>query len=210
MMELLHTQNVLRLNGNYMRIGWSTVAEAFCMLMGEQKDGAPPALGVEVIYPYDEFNVPQTDKYSYINTWEWEYWMELAPRKGDLDKVIHTSKRIIRIPTIIVCPKFHMMPTKEQRPTKTAIRRRDGNKCQYTGVELTNKTFTLDHVIPRSKGGKDTWENLASCHKDFNFKKGDKYNHEIGAKLAKKLVAPKDIPLCALVTGNFHPDHNHF
>jgi 5-methylcytosine-specific restriction endonuclease McrA len=216
-MDILHTPHILRLNGNYMRLGWSTPVEAFCMLMGESKDGSPPALALDIHYEYDSFGMPITDKMESFDRLDWEYWMILEPRKGDLDKVIHTSKRIIRIPTVIICPKFSIMPLKDQKPTPRAIRKRDGNRCQYTGVELTHKTFSIDHVVPKSQwrkmgrqGSPDTWENLVAAHKEFNSKKGNQFNHEIGAKLLKKPVAPKQIPICALHTESYHPDHSHF
>lgn len=201
---------VLRLNANFMRLGWSTIEQAFCMMMGTAEDGAPPALALDVAYSYDEYGKPITDSYSYMNTVAWEDWLTLEPRRGDLDSVIHTSKRIIRVPTVLVCSHYHQMPKKNLKPSPRAIKERDGNRCQYTGVQLTNQTFSLDHVIPRSKGGKDTWENLVAAHKEFNSKKGDKFNHEIGAKLLKQPRAPKEIPLSNLVKGNYHPDHNHF
>lgn len=210
MSDILHQATILQVNANYMRLGWTTPAAAFCMLMGEEKDGSAPALALDIHYEYDEYGKPMTDRDPVFDRLEWEYWMMLDPRRGDLDKVIHTSKRIIRIPTVIVCSKYFLMPMKEQKISKTNIRRRDGNRCLYTGVELTNKTFSLDHITPRSKGGKDTWENLASCHKDVNSKKGDKSNDEAGLKLLKKPVAPKSIPMCSLVVGNFHPDHVWF
>lgn len=209
-MSELHIPSVLRLNSNYMRIGWSTPAEAFCMLMGESKDGSPPALALDIHYEYDSFGMPMTDKMVTFDRLDWEYWMILDPRKGDLDKVIHTSKRVIRIPTIVVCPHYSLMPKKDLKPSPKAIRQRDGNRCQYTNVELTRATFSLDHVVPRSKGGKDSWENLVAAHKDVNSRKGDRFNHEAGLKLAKQPKAPKAIPMCNLVQGNHHPDHRHF
>ena len=209
MSNILKIPSVLRLNACHMRLGWSTPQEAFCMLMGG-KDGEPPALALDIHYKYDEFGVPILDKMESFDQLEWEYWMMLEPRRGDLDSVIHTSKRIIRIPTVIVCTNFHTMPLKDQKPTKAGIRRRDGNKCLYTGVTLTNSTFSLDHIKARSRGGRDEWTNLASCHKDVNSKKGNKTNEEAGLRLLKKPLAPKPIPLCVLVSENKHPDHYHF
>lgn len=207
----LHQRTVLRLNASYMRLGWSTPAEAFCMMMGEAVDGSAPALALDVHYEYDEYGKPMLDNNpKNFDRVDWEYWMELGPRRGDIDKVIHTSKRIIRIPTIIVCAHFHLMPMKDQKVSKTAVRKRDGNRCQYTGVELTNKTFSLDHVVPRSKGGRDNWENLVSCHKDVNFRKANRFNHEAGLKLLKQPKAPKSMPLCHMVQGGYHPDHKWF
>lgn len=191
-----------------MRLGWATGAEALTAMMGEGKDGSPPALGINIHYEYDEFGKPITDKMAGFERLEWEYWMLLDPRRGDLDKVVHTSKRIIRIPTIIVCPKFYEMPRKSQKATPSTIRDRDGNKCQYTGVPLTNRTFSLDHIVPKSKGGKDSWHNLVSCHKDVNSRKGNKFNHEAGLKLLKHPAAPRETPLCVLVKGSHHADHD--
>ena len=102
------------------------------------------------------------------------------------------------------------MPTKDIKPTPTAIRKRDGNKCQYTGVELSKATFSLDHIVPRSRGGKDSWENLVAAHKDVNSRKGNQYNHEAGLKLLKQPKAPKQTPLCSVYTEVYHPDHKHF
>ena len=192
-----------------MRIGWSTPKEAFCMLMGG-KNGVAPALALDVKYELDEFGMPMLDRTPLFDRTDWSTWVTLPPRVGDLDKVIHTSKRVIRIPTIIVCSHFYLMPLKEQRPTPAAIRRRDGNRCQYTGVPLTNKTFSLDHVVPKSKGGKDSWLNLVAAHKDVNSQKGNRSNKEAGLKLLKKPTAPKAIPLCSYYEGIKHPDHNFF
>lgn len=216
-MSFLTNRTVLRVNGNYQRLGWCSPQEAFTALMGENEDGSPPALGIDVIYDYDEFGKPIVEKLKHFYNYEWEYWMMLETRNGDLDKVIHTSKRILRVPTVIMCPKYRLMPKAEQRATPNAIRERDGNRCLYTGVPLTNKTFSLDHIIPKSRwkemgrhGSPDTWENLASCHKDFNSKKSNKLNSEIGAKLLRPIAPPRIVPLCATVKGNFHPDHYHF
>ena len=211
MNDILNTPSVLRVNALNMRLGWSTPADAFCMMMGTSKYGTAPAMAMDISYNYDEYGKPIVEKMaSYPDICDWEYWLTLEPRRGDLDKVIHTSKRIIRVPTVIVCSNFSKMPTKDQKPTAANIKRRDGNRCQYTGVELTNKTFSLDHVVPRHKGGKDTWHNLVAAHKDVNSRKGDKWNHEAGLKLLKRPSAPRSIPLCALYNEIKHPDHAHF
>lgn len=209
-MNLLTQKTILRLNANYMRLGWATAQEAFGMLCGEQKDGSPPAMALNIHYEYDEYGMPITDKMITFDRLDFSEWMQLQPRQGDLDKVVHTIKRVIRIPTVIICPKYALMPKKDLQPTSMAIKRRDGNRCQYTGISLTKETFTLDHVIPVSRGGKSTWHNLVSAHRDVNSKKGNKFNHEVGLKLLKQPTAPKSIPLCSLHTEIHHPDHKHF
>lgn len=209
-MSELTKNHVLRLNANYMRIGWATAQEAFGMLCGEQKDGSPPAFALNLTYLYDEYGKPLTDEWETMEPLTLDQWMLLDPRRGDLDKVVHTSKRIIRIPTIIICPKYKLMPSKELKPTASAIRKRDGNVCQYTGKPLNKDNFSLDHIIPRSKGGKDSWTNLVAADKSVNTRKGNKYNHEAGLTLRKQPLAPKAMPLCALYDEVYHPDHKHF
>ena len=63
------------------------------------------------------------------------------------------------------------------------IYKRDRNKCQYCGA---TKKLTIDHVIPRSKGGGDTWENMVVACSSCNIKKGDKLLEQTGMKLMKE------------------------
>jgi 5-methylcytosine-specific restriction endonuclease McrA len=178
--------------------------------MGESVDGKPPALALDISYDVDQYGMPILEKPKSFDSVDWESWMKLQPRPGDLDKVVHTSKRIIRVPTIIVCSHFTQMPMREQRPTPSAIRRRDGNRCQYTGEELTNTTFSLDHVVPKSRGGKNTWGNLVAAHRRVNSAKGNQTNAEAGLALLKKPAVPRPVPLCNLFLEVKHPDQRHF
>jgi hypothetical protein len=207
MAEILNARIVLRLNANWQRIGFATVAEAFTALTGGDTK-SPPALALDIEYEVDAEGKPNYEKIASAVPKPWDEWMQVPIRDGDLS--IGTVKARIRVPSIIICPKFSKMPIKKLRPTKSAIRQRDGNKCQYTGKDLTNATASLDHVLPKSKGGQDTWENLVLCHKDVNSKKGNALNDEIGLKLLRKPYAPKPVPVCELVTDIKHPDHAHF
>ena len=79
------------------------------------------------------------------------------------------------------------------------IRERDGNRCQYTGRLLRPDEGSLDHVVPRSRGGSDTWENLVWSAKDVNQRKADRLPHEVGLKLLSVLRAPRELPVTALL-----------
>lgn len=71
---------------------------------------------------------------------------------------------------------------------------RDKHKCQYCGVIVDPKEITCDHVIPRSRGGKTSWENVvAACH-DCNLKKGSRLPEEIGMRLARPPVKLTTLP----------------
>ena len=58
---------------------------------------------------------------------------------------------------------------------------------------------SLDHVLPRSRGGKDSWENLVWTDKDVNARKGNRLPHEAGLKLLSVPRAPKELPVTALL-----------
>ena len=66
------------------------------------------------------------------------------------------------------------------------------HNCMYTGEKLTRETVSVDHILPVSKGGQNTWENLATCQKALNIWKGDRTPKECGLKLLKKPEKPKN------------------
>lgn len=94
------------------------------------------------------------------------------------------SKRIIRLVNYVKIPFSH---GKTNYPTRALIYKRDDHECQYCG---SKKDLTLDHVIPRSKGGQDTWENLVTCCVTCNLKKADKSLKESGMILRSTPKAP--------------------
>ncbi len=71
------------------------------------------------------------------------------------------------------------------------IYKRDGSKCQYCGTKCKNNIRTLDHVHPKSKGGKSTWENVVTSCKYCNGKKGSQTLDTLGWQLKKQPVAPE-------------------
>lgn len=94
------------------------------------------------------------------------------------------SKRTIRL------INFVKIPSKNYRnyfPTKSLIHKRDDFQCQYCGAY---RNLTIDHVIPKSKGGGDTWDNLVCCCYRCNIKKGDLLLHETDMTLYTKPHSP--------------------
>ena len=111
----------------------------------------------------------------------WEEWITLPIR--DQDEAVHTVRGQIRVPTVIVAVNYAKVPKKRPKLCARAIRERDGNRCQYTGRVLHPDEGSLDHVVPRSRGGKDAWENLVWSAKEVNQRKADRLPHEAGLKL---------------------------
>ena len=78
------------------------------------------------------------------------------------------------------------------RPTRQAIFRRDHHTCQYCG---SKQNLTIDHVMPRARGGQDTWENLVTACVTCNNRKGDRRPEELGLTLAKVPKAPRPLEI---------------
>jgi len=78
------------------------------------------------------------------------------------------------------------VPVRLQVTTRRNILMRDAYRCQYCGVKFHGGDLTLDHVIPRARGGRNVWENLvACCHKD-NHRKADRTPEEAGMELLRR------------------------
>lgn len=74
--------------------------------------------------------------------------------------------------------------------SKVNIFLRDNYTCQYTGKKLTDETANIDHVVPKSKGGKWCWTNLVTCDKGLNTLKEDRTPDECGLRLLKPPFKP--------------------
>jgi 5-methylcytosine-specific restriction endonuclease McrA len=179
MTDILNKTIVLVLNRNWQAINIRTPADAFCQM------ATNVATALEI------------DGENHIRPVTWEEWITLPIRDGD--NAVHTVRGAIRVPTVIVALNFAKVPKKRPKLCAKTIRERDGNRCQYTGKLLRLDEGSLDHVLPRSRGGKDEWENLVWSDKTVNAKKGNRMPHEAGLKLLTEPRAPKELPVTALI-----------
>lgn len=102
---------------------------------------------------------------------------------------IHSATMTIAIPRTIRYLYYDKIPKFTLRLSRKSIYNRDNRVCYICGKEFTDKHLSIDHIIPISRGGKNTWENMITCCIDCNWKKGDKLLNELGIKpkfLAKK------------------------
>ena len=131
---------------------------------GEKEDGSP------------DFSNPQ------MRPVNWDEWILLPVRPWDFS--IKSVKMEIRVPTILVAKNYAKVPEVKfgKNPSSDQIRIRDGNRCQYTGQKLKREEISIDHVLPRSKGGDNSWGNLVVTSKALNSMKGDKLNSEVGLR----------------------------
>ena len=179
MTDILNKSIVLVLNRNWQAINIRTPQDAFCMMA----TNVATALEIE--------------GENHIRPVTWDEWITLPIREGD--NLVRTARGAIRVPTVIVAVNFARVPKKRPKLCAKNIRERDGNRCQYTGQLLKPDEGSLDHVLPRSRGGKDSWENLVWSSKDVNARKGDRLPHEAGLKLLNVPRAPKELPVSALI-----------
>ena len=110
-------------------------------------------------------------------------------------------------PSVVRINKYVHIPYKRVVMTRQNIFKRDEGKCQYCG---TTKELTLDHVIPRSKGGRSTWLNLVTACKKCNSLKGDQSLEKSKLKLSKKPVKPSYISFLRMQKGNYQERWNQY
>src|SRR3982075_2423754 len=86
---------------------------------------------------------------------------------------LHAQRIAMRLPSVIRLLEYRRIPHQTRALSRKNILLRDRNTCQYCGVVLASGELTLDHVIPRSRGGLSTWENLVACCHSCNRRKGN-------------------------------------
>ena len=92
---------------------------------------------------------------------------------------VHSAAHSHKVPSVIRLLAYRHIPQQSRALSRKNILLRDRNSCQYCGVVLPAGELTLDHVIPRSRGGLSTWENLVACCHSCNRRKGNQMLHEL-------------------------------
>lgn len=109
--------------------------------------------------------------------------------KGKAAVELATNKLIypgVRLPSVIRLLTYRHVPVRMQLATRRNIFMRDGYRCQYCGLKFRGSDLTLDHVIPRAQGGKNSWENLVACCRKDNHRKADRTPEEAGMPLLRR------------------------
>ena len=104
------------------------------------------------------------------------------------EHVIRAPSRVLAHPVVIRLLRYVRVPRfGVRRITRRALFARDGHRCQYCG---DTSRLTVDHVIPRSRGGSSGWDNMITACAPCNLRKGDRLLHEIGWQLRKPPGVP--------------------
>src|SRR5579871_4129982 len=177
--------NVLVLNKFYQAIRVINVRRAFSLLCREL---------AEVIHI-------ETDAagQSRWQNFDFASWQELSLLKAEFEPEqhdwIHTVRFQIAVPRIIRLLGYDKLPRQDVKFNRRNIYARDGNKCQYCGKKMPTTELSLDHVVPKSQGGRSTWENIVCCCVKCNVKKGGRTPEQAHMHLITKPVKPKRSPV---------------
>lgn len=106
-------------------------------------------------------------------------------------KSIRSVSIVMPFPSIVRLCVFVHVPFKKIILSRKNILRRDGHRCQYCG--RGDLPVTVDHIIPKARGGEDIWENLVCACVRCNNRKGDQTPHEAGMRLIRKPLRPSHV-----------------
>lgn len=204
MSDILNKQITLKLNSHWVAVGHVLVRDAITFLCSEN-GGQKPGYAMDYQTVIDENG---ESVLAYATPVGWDEWIQLPVRDGDL--AINTGRGQIRVPLVVVCANYAKVPTKTARVSAGTIRDRDGGICQYTGRKLARGDGNLDHVIPRSRGGRDTFENLVWADKQVNTLKADRTPEEAGLRLIRRPKAPPSMPVVITAQDARHPSQRPF
>jgi len=105
----------------------------------------------------------------------------------DTGRPIHSARAVYVEPSVVRLERFVCVPRQRRVSlTRRAIFARDGHRCQYCGALAEN----IDHVVPRSRGGPHTWENVVASCRRCNARKEDRLPEELGLKLLRPPTQP--------------------
>ena len=157
--------NVLVLNSGYSAIRITSARRAFVLLIRE---------AAEVVTSDD-------GRFRTYDLAAWILWSELVRSSGtgngygnghEPPDWVHTPRLAIAVPRVIRLLHYTGRPQREVRLTRRNIHARDSFRCHYCGQRFTTRDLTVDHIVPRSQGGRDTWDNLVSACVPCNSRKG--------------------------------------
>jgi 5-methylcytosine-specific restriction endonuclease McrA len=179
--------SVLVLNRFYLAVHVITVRRAFGLLFRNLAE------------------VVQLEEGQYAN-YDIHTWRELSELKSSFKEPdedwVRSVNFEIQVPRIIRLVLYDRLPKQVIRFNRRNVFARDGNRCQYCGKRFPTSELSLDHVIPRSKDGQTTWDNVVCSCVKCNVKKGGRTPEEAHMRLIRPPVKPRRSPLLTLKLGN--------
>jgi len=168
-------KKVLVLNKSWVAVGSVSLKRAITLVFSTYKDGESKA---KIVDPVNDFQL-----------FTWKDWSQVIPKDGE--DSISSADLVFRIPEIIVLGRYNKLPNRKVYFNRRNLYRRDNFTCQYCERKLHSSELTIDHIIPRSRGGKSNWINCVLACNKCNAKKGSNLLSEIGLSLMRKPFKPK-------------------
>ncbi|MDP7015989.1 MAG: HNH endonuclease [Pirellulaceae bacterium] len=132
----------------------------------------------------------------------WTEFSELSFSEGESalgieEEWVRSVNFVVRAPRVIRLYQYDRMPKQTLRFSRRNLFARDEHRCQYCGQTKPTSQLSVDHVIPRSRGGETTWENVVCSCVDCNGRKGGRTPKEARMKLLRAPKRPRHNPLLA-------------
>jgi len=174
------SSSVLVLNKHYVAIRVVSVRRAFSMLFRQLAEVIHVERGEYLSYDFD----------SWLDVSQFKRQFE--PDGHDWVRTVHLH---IAVPRIIRLMIYDRLPRQDVKFNRRNIFARDRNRCQYCGKRHSTAELSLDHVVPRSRGGNSTWKNIVCCCLQCNVRKGGRTPNEAGMALITVPKKPRRNPV---------------
>jgi len=169
----LKHRRVLVLNKSWYPVGTVSFERAIGLIFSCYINGDPKA------------RIIHHETYQVFN---WDDWCKI-PITGESSR-IHTSSIDFQAPEIILLTRYNKVPQPRMSFCRKTIVRRDKRTCQYCEKKLNAEDCTIDHILPRSRGGQSTWKNCVIACTKCNVRKGSRTPREARMVLAKNPQVP--------------------
>ena len=123
---------------------------------------------------------------------------------------VRTVSVSIKVPEVIVLTRFNGLPRTQPTFSRRNLYRRDRTRCQYCGKRPGTSELTIDHVIPRSRGGQSTWENCVLACVPCNSRKANRLPAEAHMRLMNEPVEPQWTPIMEVPVGRVRQSWKKF
>ncbi|MFN0010054.1 MAG: HNH endonuclease [Phycisphaerales bacterium] len=139
------------------------------------------------------------------STFDFTSWSELSGLKKQFEPEKHDWVRTVRlqiaVPRVIRLLGYDRLPAQQVKLNRRNLFARDRNQCQYCGRFFPTNDLSIDHVLPRSLGGGDSWDNLVCACIRCNARKGGRTPEQAHMKMVRRPVMPRRNPLVTLRLG---------
>ena len=135
-------------------------------------------------------------------SYDFDSWREVSELRAQFEREQHEWIRCVRfelaVPRIVRLLVYDRLPRRDVKFNRRNIYGRDRSHCQYCGGKFPTSELSLDHVIPKSRGGGTNWSNVVCCCVRCNVRKGGRVPTEAGLKLIAKPVKPRRSPVVTI------------